>query len=226
MNQIYDQQPFVLDDFPDNPEPRCPVILLLDTSSSMGGEPIAALNAGLQIFEDELKTDSLAAKRVEVAVVTFGPVDIVNDFFPAYNFNAPELNASGITPMGEAVITAIELLGKRKERYKENGIAYYRPWIFLITDGAPTDTWAAAAEKIKAGEARKEFMFYAVGVEGADFTILNQLSVRAALRLKDLNFKDLFCWLSNSLGSVSRSYPGDQIRLANPTAPDGWGEVG
>ena len=74
MNDQLDQQPFNVDagDFVDNPEPRCACLLLLDTSGSMGGEKIRELNAGIKLFQEELNGDSLAAKRVEVAVVTFG----------------------------------------------------------------------------------------------------------------------------------------------------------
>ena len=57
-------------EFADNPEQRCPCILLLDVSGSMGGAPINALNDGLRIFKDELNQDSLAKKRVDIAIVT------------------------------------------------------------------------------------------------------------------------------------------------------------
>ncbi len=63
---------FGTNDFADNPEPRVPCILLLDTSGSMGGEPIRELNEGLQLYEQELKKDDLAVKRVEVCIITFG----------------------------------------------------------------------------------------------------------------------------------------------------------
>ena len=68
-DNIFGQVAFDSDNFADNPEPRCPCMLLLDTSASMEGEPIAALNKGLQTFRSELFEDSLAMKRVEIAVV-------------------------------------------------------------------------------------------------------------------------------------------------------------
>ncbi len=129
--------------------------------------------------------------------------------------------------MGSAIEAGLRMLNDRKSTYKRNGIKYYRPWIFLITDGAPnpTDQWQHAASLVHQGEAEKAFVFRAIGADGADFGVLRKLSPREPLKLRGLMFREFFQWLSSSLGTVSQSNPGEEhkVALPDPTAPGGWG---
>jgi uncharacterized protein YegL len=226
-----EQNPFlqqaVEQKFADNPEPRCASLLILDVSGSMQGSPLCQLQAGLEVYRDSLHSDPLARARVEVAILTFGgKVEIAHPFATVDLFTPPTLEARGDTPMGQAVLEGLEYLGSQKALYKNAGIAYYRPWVFLLTDGGPTDVnshyWAEAKRLVKDGESSKTFSFFAVGVEGADMGRLAELSVRKPLQLKGLEFRKMFEWLSSSQQAASRSTPGDAVKLE---APSGWAEI-
>jgi uncharacterized protein YegL len=219
-----DQIPFEHPELFVNPEPRCACLLLLDTSGSMHGQPIAELNAGLVTLKDELTADAKATQCVEIAVISFGPVRVHSDFQSPDTWTPPHLQASGDTPMGTAIEQGLQMLEVRKQAYRQSGITPYRPWVFLITDGGPTDSWKHAASLVHDGDndERKSFCFFAVGVQDARIETLAQISRREPLKLEGLRFRDLFKWLSGSLSRVSGSTPGTEVPLINPTGPSGW----
>lgn len=213
-------------EFAENPEPRCPCVLLLDTSGSMRGDPVTALNQGLKSFKEDLTKDPLAARRVEIAVVTFdNEVKVVQDFVTVDQFEPPTLEAQGQTYMGSAIHKALDLIQARKTKYRANGVAYYRPWVFMITDGEPQgepDTVVSqAAQRLKGDEANKRVAFFAVGVENANMQRLAEIVVRTPVKLVGLNFVEMFVWLSRSMEAVAQSKTDEQVALP----PPGWAAV-
>jgi len=213
-------------EFAENPEPRCACALLLDTSASMQGEPIQALNAGLMTFRESLLKDPMAKRRVEVAVIAFdNEIRVLQDFVTPDRFEPPRLAAQGQTWMGAAIQKALDMIEARKAEYRANGVAYYRPWVFMITDGEPQGepegVVRRAAERLKREEAEKRVAFFAVGVEGANMERLSELTVRAPVKLKGLNFSEMFVWLSRSMERVAQSRTDEQVALP----PPGWAEV-
>jgi uncharacterized protein YegL len=215
-------------EFAENPDPRCPCILLLDVSSSMKGEPIEALNEGLRAFKREVSKDIVAARRVEVAIVTFASeVHTVQDFVTVDQFDPPELVASGQTHMGAAIDTALNILELRKAAYRNSGVAYYRPWVFLITDGVPLGepetVVSGARQRLMTEQQAHKLAFFAVGTEHADFQALETFTLpdRPPLQLKGVQFVELFVWLSWSQQAIAKSRPGDQV----PLPPAGWAAV-
>ena len=217
------QDPYNLDNtFAVDFEPRCPIMLLIDVSNSMEGDPQTQLQAGLQAFANYLQEDTLSKRRVEVGVITFGDTYLeAYDFVQALDWEPPELNLRGTTPMGEALRAGLRALEKRTKEYLDEGRMFYRPWLFLITDGAPTDEWLSAAEQLKTAERSGQVNFYAVGVNEADMDILNSLSNRSARKLAGLNFGNLFRWVSQGLIAVSHSGTGDSPKMPK----DDWSEA-
>jgi uncharacterized protein YegL len=218
----------------DNRDPRVACAFLLDTSWSMSGEPIAQLNQGYKTFCSEVNEDPLARKRTEVTVITFGnTAEVAVPFQEGRDLQPVEFSPSGATPLGAALDLGLDQLEARKQSYKEAGLEYFRPWLIVITDGAPTDPehYAAAARRVREAEGRKGVVVFAIGVNEADMDVLAQLSdARKPAKLAGLRFRELFQWLSSSMGAVSRSVPGtsdDEVARAEdemtplPT-PESW----
>ncbi len=204
----------------DNPEPRCPVVLLLDVSYSMGGNPINQLNEGVQALYAALRDDDLASVRVDLSVVTFGAnVSVIQDFATVSESKAPELKVNGMTPMGEGIATALKNIENRKAEYRDAGISYYRPWLFVITDGQPTDDIREASSMLQSSISNKKVIFFGIGVEHANLDVLRNISGSPdrVFKLQGLNFKELFQWVSSSLSSVSSSRVGDTLKLEKPS---------
>jgi len=213
-------------EFAENPEPRCPCVLLLDTSGSMQGPAIDALNSGLKAFKNDLAKDPLAARRVEIAIIGFdNEIKVVQDFVTVDHFEPPTLTAQGQTFMGGAVQKALDLIQARKSQYRTNGVAYYRPWVFMITDGEPQgepdNVVQNAVQRLKKEEAEKRVAFFAVGVENANMEKLKDMVVRAPVKLVGLNFVEMFVWLSRSMEKIAQSRTDEQVALP----PPGWAAV-
>ena len=208
-------------EFVDNPDPRCAVVLILDTSASMAGQKIRDLNSGLESFIADLKKDPYARQRVELSVITCGrQAAVVSDFVAVGTIDGyTPLQADGPTPMGAAINLAIDRLESRKTLYRENGIQYFRPWIVIMTDGMPTDDMKSAVTRIHESRNKGKSVVFCIGIgEDANMAELEKLSDRVK-RLQETRFAELFAWLSASLGQVSRSHMGDQVPL---TSTESW----
>ena len=210
--------------FAENPEPRCPCVLVVDVSGSMYGAPIDELNKGIATFGRELKADSLASLRTEVAIVAFNhSAWLERDFVTADRFDPPSLDASGGTLIAPAVNLALDKIEERKQMYRDNGIDYYRPWLFLITDGG--DASALEVEsRLKADDANKRVAAFTVGVQGAAMDLLAEISPRRPLMLQGLEFSSMFVWLSQSMSRVSASRTDDEITLDTEGLKD-WAAI-
>ena len=118
--------------------------------------------------------------------------------------------------MSAGINLALDKIEERKQMYRDNGIDYYRPWIFLLTDGAPTETLEvvnAASARLKQAESEKRVAAFSVGVEGADMDLLTEISPRRPLMLKGMEFSGMFVWLSQSMSRVSASQTDEEIAL-------------
>lgn len=131
--------------------PRQPVVLCLDTSSSMGQvsddeapAPIDLVAHGLNLMYKELCADERGRDASDIYILAFGgstkhPTTMLKPFGPITEWTPPsELVAKGKTFLGTALLKAKELLEQRVKWYKDEGLRYYEPWIILMTDGRPS----------------------------------------------------------------------------------------
>ena len=123
------------------------------------------------------------------------------------NFTAPIMEASGLSPIGKAMELALQKIEEQKCLYDSCGITSKRPWIFLISDGEPTDYgWELAAAKCREAQ-NKKVVIHAVGTQGANLDKLAKFSLMAPKRLSGLKFTEFFLWLSRSVSCISRAAP-------------------
>ena len=209
----------------ENYEQKCLCVLVLDTSGSMIGKPIAELNQGLIDFYEEIEGDETTSQRLEIALISFNNTSLlVQEPALVENVAIPELKANGCTAMVSALKDAIQLVEDRKSWYKSTGQKYYRPWIILMTDGEPTDDKNEVyglSQKIKMDTENKRYVFLPIGVEGANMNILKELQgTIPPMRLKGTRFSAFFKWLSASMGSVVKAEAGDKVNLS--AGSDSW----
>lgn len=197
-------------------EPHLACVLLLDTSGSMSGEPIANLTRAINSFKDKVAKDELARKRVDLAIITFDDSPIlVQDFKPICQMDSIDLTTGGVTNMGEAINFAIDKVKERNRFYASVGTPCFRPWIFMISDGAPTDDIDSAAQRIREEEAKGQYgklKFWALGVQGYSKATLCKLTKRV-MALDDTNFDGIFNWLSESMVTISVSRVTEEVPI-------------
>jgi uncharacterized protein YegL len=136
---------------------RLPIYIVIDTSGSMNGEPIASVNVGLQAMLHALRQDPHALESVYLSLITFD--NEVKEIFPLTALDQvqiPEITCpkSGATNMGAALELTINSIEKNVQRSSADHKGDWRPMLFLMTDGAPSDTacFNAMVTKIRAGQ--------------------------------------------------------------------------
>lgn len=227
---------------------RFPVVLVLDSSGSMNGSRIDEINAGLSylrvglqayrsgqiLVNDYIQESNMPLSKLDLAVIQFATdVKVVQPFSKIETFHPPKLIAEGSTAMGTAILEAIKLTEKQKQLYQSLDVQYYRPWIFLVTDGEPTDMkrgdslWEKVTKSVQNGEDNKDFLFFSVGVGHADFQFLKSISPnnRPPLKIKEGSINNMFAWLARNFEKVTSTQPNTPVQLDDPTGPNGWATI-
>ena len=207
-------------EYPDEMHVAC--VVLLDTSDSMRQSgAINDLNEAIKRFVDNLKHgSSVQRKCIDLAMVSFGKggVTLIHNFRAAETVKDPEiLYAGDLTPMGNALNLAMDLIEQRKSEYKEENIPYHRPWIFCITDGFPNDEYKSSVERLKNMEATNGVIAYCAGTKGYNYEILSGIFEKGRIfDIANEDFLSLFEFLKNSLVATQGSKSGEQPDVPVP----------
>ena len=208
-----------------NPNTRIPICIALDVSGSMDGKKIDELNRGVNIFLKTIFEDEITRYSADIAILTFGgTVEKVLDFGAVEDIKLQKFLARGGTPMGEAVLEALDMLEDRKKQYQKNAVTYWQPWLVLMTDGAATDgehaipnKVAMAAEKTCDLVKNKKLTLFSIIIEPGTPDELEKFCGKLA-PLDGVKFEEFFVWLSQSVSVVSESSPGTRLKLPDPTS--------
>ena len=120
--------------------------------------------------------------------------------------------------MTPAIEKAVEMVDERSRFYRRMGTEPYKPWIVMISDGAPMDDISAVSAKLTALSQANKLAFWSLSLPGADNRVLHELSGARVLNLIGYNFAGFFDWVNKSMRAVSESSPGEKVML--PPAND------
>ncbi|MDJ0510726.1 MAG: SPFH domain-containing protein [Crocosphaera sp.] len=205
-------------------EPHCPVVLLLDTSSSMSGEHINKLNDGITAFGEEF-VNSNVSEIVDLAIVTCNSHrETFQGFDNMDNFAPITLKAEGETTIGKGIDLALNEIESYQHHCQSNNFQCRKPWLFLIIGSSPTDNWQSSAKRVREVVEANKLNFFLVGVKGVDMITLRQFAPPyiPPKMLDNFKFRELFEWLADYLKKVASSETGTKIK---PLPTTEWEQV-
>jgi uncharacterized protein YegL len=195
---------------------RLPIYLMLDCSGSMAGAPIEAVRRGVELFAQEVAADPYARQTVVVGVITFdsGARMVTSGLESAEAFRPPQIEASGLTSLGEALrVLQGSIDGDLKPSVAGGEKGDWKPLVFILTDGEPTDDWQTPRNELLNRQRGKVLNVITVGCGPAiNEAQLKAIAIGPTFRMDatESSFKTFFQWVSQSVRAVSKavSQPG------------------
>lgn len=183
---------------------RLPVYLLLDTSGSMNGEPIEAVKNGVQIMISSLRQNPQAIETAFISVITFD--SSANQVIPLTDlasFQMVDIRATGTTALGDALKLVSSRIDSEVAKTTTEQKGDWKPLVFIMTDGIPTDDWQAGLNEFK--KRKVAFTVACAAGNGADTNILKQITENVvSLDTADSqSIAKFFTWVTASIGVSS-----------------------
>ncbi|OKH86693.1 VWA domain-containing protein [Thalassospira sp. TSL5-1] len=204
---------------------RLPVYILLDTSGSMQGEPIEAVNSGMETLIGALRQDPYALETVYMTIITFDaeaktilPLTALEDVV------LPQITTprSGPTHMG----LALETLGRQVSsdiiKSTDEAKGDWAPYLFVMTDGKPSDTQLYQEQCVAM---RKLGFANIIGCAAGPKAREDDLRPLCdhVLRLDTMDgsaFSQLFKWVSEVIASGNKSLGSNASAKLPPPPPE------
>jgi uncharacterized protein YegL len=207
---------------------RLPVYLVIDCSESMAGPAIEAVNRGLQMLVGELRGNPLALETAYLSVITFArhaKQDV--PLTELIQFKLPPLKVRTGSSLGAALRLLLKCMQREVVTSSATRKGDYKPLVFLLTDGQPTDDWEPAADAIRKANNPRIANVYAIGC-GPDIDPDNLRKITdIVLMLNDMTpegFRKFFVWLSASVQTASTRIgegAGANSQVKMPDLPEG-----
>ncbi len=184
---------------------RLPIYLLLDTSTSMTGEPIEQVKNGLQMLVSALRQDPHALETAHLSVITFDST--ARQLVPLTDlasFQPPELKAAGTTDLGAALKLVANQASTEVTRSSAETKGDWKPMVFLMTDGAPDQGWEKGLEAFKA---QRWGIVVGCAVGLGDTKVLQQIAGEAVVKIETADASSIgafFRWVSASISTGSQ----------------------
>lgn len=187
---------------------RLPIFFVLDCSESMIGENLKKLNDGLQMIISDLKRDPHALETVYISVIAFaGVAKTIAPLVEVVSFYPPRLPLGGGTNLGGALDELASQIDRNVIKTTADRKGDWKPIVYLLTDGRPTDDYTAAVKRWKEQHAKKANLI-AIGLGlSADLNILRQLTDNVLLfeDTSEGDFTKFVKWITASVVAHSRS---------------------
>ena len=199
---------------------RLPLYFLLDVSESMVGEPIERVQEGIATIVRDLRTDPYALETVYISLLIFaGKAHRLAPLLELAQFYPPRLPIGSGTSLGAALRLLMDELDQHVVRASAQTKGDWKPLVFLLTDGMPTDDYSAAVSEWQT-RFKMRVNLLAIGFgNSADAQVLHQLTEHV-YRFEDTApaaYTQFFRWISQSVKSTSVAVnqgQGDGINLA------------